>query len=212
MMKLNKITVLGITATFMLATSCTNSSEREHRDTAVEEVDSNIDVTTRAQVSTADINMDGNEKSFIISAYSQSLYTIELANAAAKSRDEDLRNFSKKIIPIYQKMLTDLESIAKGKGLNLERNTSDAQRKEIDAIKQLASPTLDQQVLQKLQMLQASFTTLFKEAQHLQNNDIKNFAKNSLSPVHLQQAETTKLFNKANQGSQSTRPSEVAIH
>lgn len=61
-------------------------------------------------------------------------------------------------------------------------------------------------------MLQASFTTLFKEAQHLQNNDIKNFAKNSLSPVHLQQAETTKLFNKANQGSQSTRPSEVAIH
>ncbi|MDQ8003583.1 MAG: DUF4142 domain-containing protein [Pedobacter sp.] len=211
MIKLNKIMVLGSTAAIMLAASCTNSSEREHRDTAAEEVDSNIDVTTKAQVNTADINMDGGEKAFIISAYSQSLYTIELATAAAKSKDEALRNFAKKITPGYQKMLTDIESIAKGKGLTLERNVSEAQRKELDAIKQLGSPTLDQQVLQKMQMLQASFTTLFKEAAHLQSDVIKDFAKNSMSPIHSQQAETTTLFNKANEtGSQSTRPGEVA--
>lgn len=211
MIKLNKIMILGATAAIMLTASCTNSSEREHRDTAAKEVDSNIDVTTKAQVNTADINMDGSEKAFIISAYSQSLYTIELAAAAAKSKDEALRNFAKKITPSYQKMLTDLESIAKGKGLLLERNVSDAQRKELDAIKELGSPTLDQQVLQKLQMLQASYTELFKEAEHLQSDVLKDFAKNLMSPIHSQQAETTKLFNKANEtGSQSTRPGEVA--
>ncbi|MGV3547050.1 MAG: DUF4142 domain-containing protein [Pedobacter sp.] len=211
MIKLNKIMALSATATIMFAASCTNSSEREHRDTAAQEVDSNIDITTKAQVNTADVNMDGSEKAFIISTYSQSLYTIELATAAAKSKDEALRTFAKKITPGYQKMLTDIERIAKGKGLTLERNISDAQRKELDAIKELSSPTLDQQVLQKLQTLQASFTTLFKEAEHLHSDTIKDFAKNSLSPIHAQQAETTKMFNKANEtGSQSTRPGEVA--
>ena len=210
MIKLNKIMILGATATLMLVTSC-SSSDREHRDTAAESIDTNIDATTRAQVSTADVDMDGAEKAFLISTYSQSLYAIELTTAAAKSKDEALRSFAKQLTPSYQKMVVDLEKIAKGKGLSLERNLSDAQQKELSAIKELSSPTLDQQILQKLQSLQAGYTTLFKEAEHLANTALKNFAKNSLITIHSQQEGTTKQANKANEtGSQSTRPGEVA--
>lgn len=210
MIKLNKVMILGAIATLMLVASC-SSSEREHRDTAAEPVDTTIDATTKAQVSTADIDMDGAEKAFIISTYSQSLYVIDLTTAAAKSKDAALRSFSKQLTPSYQKMVVDLEKIAKGKGLSLERKLSDAQQKELNAIKELSSPTLDQQILQKIQSLQAAYTTLFKEAEHLTNVDIKDFAKNSLKTIHSQQEETTKLINKANEtGSQSTRPGEVA--
>lgn len=210
MRKLNITIRLGAAAMMLLAVSC-NPSEREHRDKAVENTDSTVDITTRAKVSTADIDMDGAEKAFIISTYAQSLYTIELANIAAKSQNAQVRSLTKKITPGYQQLVSNMEQISKGKGLLLERSISSAQQKELDALRELSSPTLDQQVLQKLQSLQATFTTLFKEAQHLKNSDLKNYAENGLTIIHQQQSETTKLVNLVNEtGSQSTRPGEVA--
>lgn len=211
MTRLNITPFLSIVVIIMLSVSC-NPSGREHRDKAAEPVDSTVDATTKAKVSTADIDMDGAEKAFIISTYSQGLYTIELTNIAAKSQYGALRTFAKKIAPNYQKMISDMERIAKGKGLLLERNISAAQQKELDALKELSSPTLDQQLLQKLQSLQATFTTLFKEGQQLQNADLKNYASNALAIIHQQQAETTKLVDAVNEtGSQSVRPGEVAV-
>lgn len=210
MIKSDKTMILGVITTLLLVISC-HPSEREHRDKAAEPVDSAIDITTKAKVATADIDMDGAEKAFVISTYSQSLYVTELANIAAKSSTAALRDFAKKITPSYQKMIIDMEKIAKGKGLLLERNLSETQQKELNAIKELSSPTLDQQVLQKLQTMQAAFTTVFKEAQHLQNHDLNVYASDALHTIHQQQAETTKLVNAANPtGSQSTRPGEVA--
>ena len=211
MINLNKIMMMGATAALLLATSC-NSSERDHRDKAAEPVDSTIDATTKAKISTADIDMDGAEKAFMLSVYSQSIYVTELTTLAAKSKHSGLRAFAKKIAPSYLKLTEDMERIAKGKGLLLERKLSDTQQKEISAIKELASPTLDQQILQKLQSLQAAYTTLFEEAKNLTNNDLKTYASNGSSLIKQQQAETTKLINEANEtGSQSTRPGEVSI-
>ncbi|MNK63631.1 hypothetical protein D3C87_828510 [compost metagenome] len=211
MINLNKMMILSATTALLFATSCT-PSERDHRDKAVEPVDSAIDATTKAKVSTADIDMDGAEKAFMLSVYSQNLYVSELTNIAAKSKHAGLRAFAKKIAPSYLKLTDDMELIAKGKGLLLERKLSEVQQKEINAIKELSSPTLDQQILQKLQSLQAAYTTLFEEAKKLTNSDLQNYAKNASTVIHQQQAETTRLINEANEtGSQSTRPGEVAI-
>ncbi|MFN0256429.1 DUF4142 domain-containing protein [Pedobacter ureilyticus] len=206
----NKVAIMGA-AVLLSVASCTPSQQKQREDAGIT-ADSTIDATTKAKISTADIDMDGAEKSFILAAHSQSLYVTELTTIAAKSKHKQLQTFSKKIAADYQKMSTDVEKIAKGKGILLERKLSDTQQKELDAIKELSSPTLDQQVLQKIQMFQASFTTLFKEAQNLSNTDIQNFAKNGLSAIHGQQEETTKLVNESNEtGSQSTRPGEVSI-
>ena len=203
-------TTLSIATCLTLAMAC-NSAEREHRDTPAAPSDSIIDPTTKAHISTADVDVDGAEKAFIISIYSQSLYTTELATIAAKSQMPEMRTLAKNITPSYQKLIADMEKIAKGKGMMLERNLSKAQQKELDALKQLSSPTLDQQVLQKLQTLQAAFTNLFKEGQHLSNNDLKTYANNAIKVIQQQQGPTTKLYNIVNEtGSQSTRPGEVA--
>lgn len=210
MTSLNKLTILGASM-LLSAASCTPSKEKQRENAGIT-ADSTIDATTKAKISTADIDMDGAEKSFILATHSQSLYVTELTTIAAKSKHTGLRAFAKKIAANYQKMSVDVEKIAERKGILLERKLSDTQQKELDAIKELSSPTLDQQVLQKLQSFQASFTTLFKEAQNLSNTDVQNFAKNGLIEIHSQQAETTKLINEANEtGSQSTRPGEVSI-
>ena len=210
MIRSNKIAVLGA-AMLISAASCTPSQEKQREHAGIT-ADSTIDATTKAKISTADIDMDGSEKSFILAAHSQSLYVTELATIAAKSKHEKLRAFAKKMQSDYQKIGTDVESIAKGKGILLERKLSETQQKELNAIKELSSPTLDQQVLQKMQSFQASFTTLFKEAQKVSNTDMQTFAKNGLNTIHNQQEETTKLINEANEtGSQSTRPGEVSI-
>lgn len=206
-----KITLTLSIATCLTLTLACNPAEREHRDTPAAPADSIIDATTKAQVSTADVNVDGAEKAFIISIYSQSLYTTELATITAKSQMPALRTLAKNITPSYQKLIADMEKIAKGKGMLLERNLSKSQQKELNALKQLSSPTLDQQVLQKLQTLQAAFTNLFKEGQHLTNTDLKTYASNAIKTIQQQQGPTTKLLNQVNEtGSQSTRPGEVA--
>lgn len=211
MIKSNRNVIVAITAISLAAASCT-LSKKEQRENAGISADSTIDATTKAKVSTADIDMDGSEKSFILAIHSQSLYVTELTNIAAKSKNDELRVFVKKIASSYQKISRDIEMIAKGKGISLERKLSDMQQKELNSIKELSSPTLDQQVLQKIQSLQASFTMLFKEAQHLPNKDLQNFANNGLMIIHNQQAATSKLFNAANEtGSQSTRPGEVSL-
>lgn len=211
MIRLNKIMTLGAIAAISFTLSCT-PSEREHRDTAAMDVDSNVDVTTKAQVSSADINMDGAEKAFILSTYSQSLYIAELANIAGKSRSENFKALAKSVTPTYQKMIADMESIAKGKGLMLERNLSEAQKSDLDALRNLSSPTLDQQLLQKMQSVQAAFTTLFEEGKHLHNTDLNDYAANAMKVIQDQQEKTTKLVNAVNNsGSQSTRPGEVSI-
>ncbi|SOD12702.1 DUF4142 domain-containing protein [Pedobacter xixiisoli] len=211
MINLNKMMIVGATTALLFATSC-SSPEREHRDKSVEEVDSTIDDTNKAKVNTADIDMDGAEKAFILSVHSQNLYVSELTNLAAKSKHAGLKSFAKKIAPSYIKLTDDIEMIAKGKGVLLERKLSDTQQKEINSIKELSSPTLDQQILQKLQSFQAAYTTLFEEAKNLSNTDLTNYAKNASTVIKAQQAETTKLINEANEtGSQSTRPGEVAI-
>lgn len=207
---MKNISTLSVALGLSLTLAC-NSAEREHRDGPVAPSDSVIDATTKAHISTADVNVDGDEKAFIISIYSQSLYTTELATIAAKSQMPALRSLAKDITPSYQKLMADMEKIAKGKGMLLERNLSESQQKELDAIKELASPTLDQQVLQKLQTLQAAFTNLFKEGQNLYNTDLKQYAGNALKVIQQQQAPTAKLMKLVNEtGSQSTRPGEVA--
>lgn len=211
MINLNKMMIFGAATALLFATSC-NPSERDHRDQAAEPVDSAIDATNKAKISTADIDMDGAEKAFILSVHSQNLYVSELTTIAAKSKHAGLRAFVKKIAPDYLKLTDDVELIAKGKGVLLERKLSDTQQKEINALKELSSPTLDQQILQKLQSFQAAYTTLFEEAKNLTNADLQNYAKNASVIIKQQQAETTKLINEANEtGSQSTRPGEVSI-
>jgi predicted outer membrane protein len=197
-------------AALSFATSC-QSSDREHRDTAAQPVDSSVDATMKAQVATADVNMDGAEKAFILETYSKSLYTSELARLSSKSSNRSVRSLGKTIATNHEKLLTAIEKIAKGKGLVLNRVLSPTHKQELAPLKELSSPTLDEQFLQKMQLLQAGSTVVYDKAQHLQNSDLKQYAQNAMSVIHNEQAATTKLFEALNgTASQGTRPGEVA--
>lgn len=192
-----------------LAISC-SQPDRSHRDREAEVIDSNVGTTDKAQIITADINMNGKEKAFIATAYSQSLYIWELATLALKSNNTGLQTLAKAIANDQNKLITDLEKIAKGKGLLLERTLSTTQQKDLDALKKLSSSTLDQQFLQQLLGLQSSATVIYQEGLILKNTDLNDYANNAMKIVQAQQATTAKLLKAIEStNSQGTRPGEV---
>ena len=205
----SRFTVLAMTSCLAIA-SCT-PAERSYEHSSTEASDSVIDADTRAKVNTAEIDMDGREKAFILSTYSHSLYMSDLAAITAKSKNEKLRTFGNQLGNSYQTIVRDVEKMAKTEGLLLQRQLSSAQQKELSALKELSSPTLDQQVLQKVNQMLATFTTVFKEGSYLKNAELKNFADTHLPEVQKQQAAAAKLITAStDSGTQSTRPGEVS--
>lgn len=205
----SRFTVLAITSCLAIA-SCT-PAERSYEHSSTEASDSVIDAETRAKVNTAEIDMDGREKAFILSTYSHSLYMSDLAAITAQSKNEKLRTFGDQLGSSYQTTVSDVEKMAKTEGLLLQRQLSSAQQKELSALKELSSPTLDQQVLQKVNQMLATFTTVFKEGSYLKNTALKDFADAHLPEVQKQQAAAAKLITAStDSGTQSTRPGEVS--
>jgi hypothetical protein len=205
----SRFTVLAITSCLAIA-SCT-PAERSYDHSSTEASDSVIDAETRAKVNTAEIDMDGREKAFILSTYSHGLYMSDLAAITAQSKNEKLRTFGDQLGSSYQTTVSDVEKMAKTEGLLLQRQLSSAQQKELSALKELSSPTLDQQVLQKVNQMLATFTTVFKEGSYLKNTALKDFADAHLPEVQKQQAAAAKLITAStDSGTQSTRPGEVS--
>ncbi len=205
----SRFTVLALTSCLAIA-SCT-PAERSYDQSSSEASDSVIDASTKAKVNTAEVDMDGREKSFILSSYSHSLYMVDLAAITAQSKNSELRKFGDQLGTSYQAIVSSVEKMAKSEGLLMQRKLSEAQQKELSALKELSSPTLDQQSLQKINQMLATFTTVFKEGSHLKNVELKNFADASLPKVQQQQAMAAKLIAAStDSGTQSTRPGEVS--
>jgi predicted outer membrane protein len=205
----SRFTVLALTGCLAMA-SCT-PAERSYEHSSTEASDSVIDASTKAKVNTAEVDMDGREKSFILSSYSHSLYMVDLASITAQSKNSELRKFGDQLGASYQGIVTSVEKMAKNEGLLMQRQLSAAQQKELSSLKELSSPTLDQQSLQKINQMLSTFTTVFKEGSHLQNEELKNFANAHLPEVQKQQAMAVKLIAAStDSGTQSTRPGEVS--
>lgn len=205
----SRFTVLALTGCLTIA-SCT-PAERSYDHSSTEASDSVIDASTKAKVNTAEVDMDGREKSFILSSYSHSLYMVDLAAITAQSKNSELRKFGNQLGTTYQEIVVGVEKLAKNDGLLMQRQLSAAQQKELSALKELSSPTLDQQSLQKINQMLATFTTVFKEGSHLQKAELKNFADTKLPLVQQQQAMVAKLIAAStDSGTQSTRPGEVS--
>ena len=118
---MKKLTYILITS---LALSACSNSERESRDIAAEDTTLQLlDTTNKAQVYTADVDLNGNEKVFLLNtALSFQRLTTFTHLAMQRTTDQKLNAEAKQMETAYSKMLTDLQSIAKGKGILLTMN------------------------------------------------------------------------------------------
>ena len=128
--------------------SCFNDDRGERDAAATSAVDPIEDTTQRAQNYTADVDINGDEKSFISQAASGSMGEIAAGNLIIqKSTNAAVKAFGKRMVKDHTNANKELEKIANLKGLTFPSTLSENQLKEIAAMKELSGRSIDVQYL-----------------------------------------------------------------
>lgn len=195
----NKLLPLVFGATAILITSC-QDGERNGRDKAATAVtDSISDTTKRAQMYTADVDLNGDEKAFVLSASGEGLLELEAAKLAhQKTTNEDLKLLTKEIINIYTKSNADLEKVAQGKGMVIPSTLTEESNRRVESLKSLSGTALDKAYITLLISNLTHTEELYSKASVFRNEDMKTFALNMLAKVQELHGKTTDLAIKFN--------------
>ena len=187
---MKKLTAILIA--ILATTACTNS-ERAHRDVAA--VDTTLpllDTTNKAQVYTADVNLNGDEKVFLLNASLSAKRIIEFSHLASqRAKNTNLRNQATKFAHQYNTMLTHLESLAKGKGILLSTNETIG---ELEVLKKEQGANFDKLYLDLILVEHANLIQQLDNGSKLVNEDIKNFATNGLTIVNRNNSDIAKIL------------------
>lgn len=159
-------------------TACNDTEKRDHRDNAA--TDSTLpllDTTNKAQAYTADVNLNGDEKVFLLNTSLSAQRLYEFAHLAGqRAKDTGLRNQAKKMENQYSKMHSDLQAIAKGKGLLLTVN----EISELKTLKEMSAADFDTKYTELILLEHANLVKQLDNGLTLPNADLKNFATNAL--------------------------------
>lgn len=179
------ITVLAVTA-------CTNS-ERTKRDAAAADTTLPlVDTTNKAQVYTADVDLNGDEKVFLLNSSLSAQRMIAFANLAnQRAKNVDLRNQATKLAHQYNTMLIHLESLAKGKGILL--NTTDAIG-ELAVLKKEQGASFDKLYANLILVEHTNLIQQLYNGSKVANEDIRNFASNGLTIVNRNNSDLAKIL------------------
>lgn len=177
-------------ASFILI-SCSNS-ERDHRDQAAADTTSpQLDTTNKAQTYTADVNLNGDEKVFLLNSSISVHRIVELTHLASqKANDRNLRGQAKLLETGNRKMLDDLKAIANGKGIQL---TND-EPKEIKILNEMPKNLFDKEYIKLILLEHANLIQELEKGSKLTNTNMKNFAVNSLPTVNKNNSDLAKIL------------------
>lgn len=183
-----------LTAIFLaiLATTACTNSERTHRDDAA--VDTTlplVDTTDKAQVYTADVNLNGDEKVFLLNASLSAQRIREFSHLASQQATNlDLRSQAKKFTHQYSTMLTHLKAIAKGKGILLTNEIAG----ELEILKKEQGANFDKLYVNLILVEHANLIQQLDNGIKLANEDIKNLATNGLTIVNRNNSDIAKIL------------------
>ncbi|WP_185960626.1 DUF4142 domain-containing protein [Pedobacter westerhofensis] len=197
-MRKNKILITAILV-ITISVSCQNKN-RNNRDAAATVITSiGTDTTKRAQIYTSDVDLQGNEKLFILEAINGAMFDVEIATMVArKTRDPLVKSFAEKMIAVSTKANNDLVSIAKGKGISPPTVQSEENMAQLMVFKTVSDRFLDKAYVKLVITSLAHSDMLFGNAVTFKNNAIKTFAINSLSGIQQHHKEAIALGKKLN--------------
>ena len=157
--------------------ACTNSERIARDQAAADSTISLLDTTNKAQVYTADVDLTGDEKVFLLNASLSAQRLHEFSHLGSqRAADKLVRAQAAKMEGEYGKMHSDLQAIAKGKGLLLTNN----EIKELEVLKGLSGIPFDRKFNEFILMEHITMINQLNSGVNLSNSAIKNFAANSL--------------------------------
>jgi putative membrane protein len=179
--------------------SCSND-DRGGRDAAATSANDHVeDTTQRAQSYTADLDINGDEKSFITQAASGGLGEIAAGNLIIqKSSNASVKAFAERMVKDHTKANEKLKEIAKTKGLIFPATLSETQIKHMAALKELSGRSVDVQYVTMMVNDHGKTEELFVRATTFKDADLKAFAINTLPIIQTHRKEAVKLGLKLN--------------
>ena len=175
----------------LAVTACTISERTDRDRTAADSTLPLLDTTNKAQAYTADVDLTGDEKVFLLNASLSAQRMHEFSHLGGqKAADKDLRAQAKKMEEEYSKIHSDLQAIAKGKGLLLTNN----EIPELAVLKGLSSIAFDRKFTEFILMEHANLVEQLNSGFNLKNSAIKNFATNSLPLVNENNSNMAKIL------------------
>lgn len=182
--------------------SCGNA-DRNGRDQAATGItDSLSDTTQRAKAVTADVDLNGDEKVFTLSAANGGMMEVEAANLALKkSKNKTVKDFAARMLKDHGMANDELKQIAVSKGLDLPTTLPEELAAHLKQMNTLEDRAFDVQYMRMMMDDHKRTVQLFTDGSRLADAQLKNFAAKTLPIIqehHKMAVEIGKKLNVTN--------------
>ena len=179
--------------------SCGNPDRNDRDDGAETVIDSIRDTTARANAITADVDLNGDEKTFILAAATGGMMEVEAATIAIQlSENAAVRRFAEMMLKDHKKANAELEAIASDKGMKLPSMLPDDKEAHLANLKTLNGKQFEEQYMTMMIGDHAKTIKLFSEGAQLKDNALKMFAGRTLAVVTAHYNEAVKIGKTLN--------------
>lgn len=200
----------------VVAFSCASPDREDRDDEATQIIDSISDTTARANAVTADVNLNGDEKTFLLAAATGGLMEVEAATVAIQlSKNEAVKAFAKMMLTDHTRANKELQAIVSAKGMNLPTTLSEEKQMHLADLKKLNGNKFEEQYMTMMIADHAKTVKLFSEGSLLQDSSLKSFASRTLPVIagHYKEAvKIGKTLNLAHAGTGDDIPGESPSH
>jgi len=195
----NYVKLAFCAAAFMALQSCQNSERKDRDDPATVQADTALDTTLRAQAATADVDLSGNEKAFLLNAAVTGVTEIRAAQMILqKTKRADIKSLAQMMVKDHTRIGTDLALIAKGKGMSLPADLPQSKVDDLSRLETLSADELDKKYLIMVINDHRTAIDLFDRATTYEEADVKKFAANALPSLKAHQKKAEELGLKLN--------------
>jgi len=131
------------------------------------------------------------DKEFALEAGRGGAVEVEIARvAAARATRKEVRDFAQRLVDDHGKANTELESLAKQKGVTLVATLDPQHQTVVDQLKTMSGAAIDDTFLRTMVNDHTAASQLFERGQQSSDPDLKAFAQRTLPAIqqHLEMA------------------------
>ncbi|MEQ7801828.1 DUF4142 domain-containing protein [Pedobacter sp. ASV1-7] len=171
--------------------ACNNAQRSGRDETAKEIVDSLSDTSHRAQALTADVDLNGDGKVFILSVANGGMMEVEAAGIAIKrTKNKLVKDFAEQMLKDHGAANAELKGIADAKGLGIGKFLPDEMAADLAKLNGLEERAFDLQYMRMMINDHQKTVELFTSGTRLEDAELRAFAVKTLPLIkgHYQTA------------------------
>jgi putative membrane protein len=192
---MKKLLMLCFMVTFTAAISAQDATGTGHTKTDTRESSASQSHNSDSKSSRAKV--DDKTMDFVKEAASGGMMEVQLGKLAQKkASSKDVKDFGALMVKDHSKANDQLKSVAKKNNITLSKKLMDKHQKHVDELSKLSGKDFDEEYVNMMKDDHEEDISKFQKAsEDLENNDVKNFAKNTL-PVLKKHKEKVDQIDK----------------